>query len=77
MEDIVYLATRLSPHNSVSHIFANWLHIVNDNMRKITMSGVVTLCWVIWRCQNGIIFNRIKYSSFIRATLRGTYWLLF
>jgi hypothetical protein len=74
---IVYLATGLSPPKSVSHMFGNWLHILDDNMKKITMAGVAALCWAIWRCRNGIIFNKTKYSSFMQVTFRGTYWLVF
>jgi hypothetical protein len=36
---IVYLATGLSPPKSVSHIFGNWLYILDDNMKKETMLG--------------------------------------
>ena len=37
--------------------------------------GAAALCWAIWRCRNDIIFNKTKYSSFIQAIFRGTYWL--
>jgi hypothetical protein len=58
-------------------MFGNWLHFLDDKMKKITMTGVAALCWAIWRCQNDIIFNNTKYSSFMQATFRGTYWLCF
>jgi hypothetical protein len=74
---IVYLATSLSPSKSISHMFGNWLHILDDKMKKITMAGVAALCWAIWRCRNDIIFNKSKYSSFMQATFRGTYCLRF
>jgi hypothetical protein len=70
---IVYLATGLSPPKSVFHMFENWLHILDGNMKKITMTGVTVLCWIIWRCQNDIIFNKIKYSLFMQATFKRTY----
>jgi hypothetical protein len=31
---IVYLATGLSPPKSVFHMFENWLHILDGNMKK-------------------------------------------
>jgi hypothetical protein len=58
-------------------MFGNWLYILDDNMKKITMAGVTALCWVIWRCRNDIIFNKIKYFLFMSATFRATYWLCF
>jgi len=36
--------------------------------------GAAALCWAIWRCRNDIIFNKTKYSSFIRY-FQETYWL--
>jgi hypothetical protein len=36
---IVYLATGLTPSKSVSHIFGNWLHFLDDKMKRITMAG--------------------------------------
>jgi hypothetical protein len=41
---IVYLATDLSQLKSVSHMLGNWLHILDDKMKKITMTGVTALC---------------------------------
>jgi hypothetical protein len=72
-----YVTTGLSPSKSVSHMFGNWLHILDDNIKKITMVGVAALCWAIWRCRNDIIFNKIKYYSFMQATFRRIYWLRF
>ena len=37
--------------------------------------GAAVLCWAIWRYRNDIIFNKTKYSPFIQAIFRGTYWL--
>jgi hypothetical protein len=67
---IIYLATGLSPPRSISHMFGNWLHILDDKIKKITMAGC-RLCWAIWRCMNDIIFNKIKYSSFLHVIFRG------
>jgi hypothetical protein len=72
---IIYLAIGLPPPKSVSHMFGNWLHNQDDKMKKITKTRVATLCSAIWRCRNDIIFNKIKYSSFMQSTFRGTYWL--
>jgi hypothetical protein len=51
-------------------MLGNWLHILDDKVKKITMEGVAVLCWAIWKCRNDIIFNKIKYSSFLQATFR-------
>jgi hypothetical protein len=72
-----YVITGLSLSKYVSHMFENWLHILDDNMKKITMAGVAALCWAIWRCRNDIIFNKIKYSSFMQTIFNGIYWLCF
>jgi hypothetical protein len=54
-------------------MFENWLYFLDDKMKKKTMAGVAALYWVIWRCENDIVFNNTKYSSFIQATFRETY----
>jgi hypothetical protein len=72
---IAYFATGLSPFLTISHMLENSLHILDNNMKKITMTEVTPLCWVIWRCQNDIIFNKIKYFLFMQATFREIYYL--
>jgi hypothetical protein len=69
---IVYLATSSPPQRSISHMLGYCLHNLDDNLKNITFAGVV-LCWPIWRCRNDIIFNKIKYFSFMQTLLRGTY----
>ena len=39
--------------------------------------GVAAVCWVIWRCRNDIIFNKIKVNSILQVIFRGTYWFRF
>jgi hypothetical protein len=39
--------------------------------------GVSALCWAIWRCWNDVVFNKTKYTSFMQALFRGTYWMRF
>ena len=72
---IVYLATGLTPPKSISHMLGNWLSNFDNNERRVILVGAAALCWVIWRCRNDIIFNNIKYSSFMQTVFRGTYWL--
>jgi hypothetical protein len=36
---IAYLATGISWPKSVSHMFENWLHNLDDKMKKITIAG--------------------------------------
>jgi hypothetical protein len=75
---IIYLATDLSPSKSVSHMFENWLHMIDDKMKKITMMGAAVLCWVIWRCWNGIIFNKNQVFFYLcRLLSDNTYCLRF
>jgi hypothetical protein len=71
----VYLTTGLSPPKSVSHMFGNWLHILDDNMKKITIAGVAALCWAIYRCRNNIIFNKkvfFIYASYFQEDILAT-----
>ena len=72
---IVYLATGLTPPKSISHMLENRLSNFDNNERRVVLVGAAALCWAIWRCRNDIIFNKIKYLSFIQAIFRGTYWL--
>jgi hypothetical protein len=39
--------------------------------------GFSALCWAIWRRRIDIVFNKTKYTSFMQALFRGTYWLRF
>jgi hypothetical protein len=54
-----------------------WLSNQDKNIKKMILVGVSALCWAIWRRQNDIVFNKTKYTSFIQALFRGTYWLRF
>ena len=72
---IVYLATGLTPPRSVSHMLENWLSNFSDKEGRVMLVGAAALCWVIWRYRSDIIFNKTKYSSFIQAIFRGSYWL--
>jgi len=53
----------------------NRLSNFDNNERRVILVGAAVLCWAIWRCRNDIIFNKTKYSSFMQAVFRGTYWL--
>ena len=56
-------------------MLGNWLSNFSDKERRVMLVGAAVLCWAIWRCRNDIIFNKIKYSSFMQAVFKGTYWL--
>jgi hypothetical protein len=62
---IIYLARGLPLLKSVSHMFENWLHNQDDKLKKDNNGVVAVLCWIIWRCWNDIIFNKIKYYLFM------------
>ena len=68
---IVYLATGLTPPKSISHMLGNWLSNFDNNERRVVLVGAAALCWVIWRCRNDIIFNKIKYSLFMQTVFKG------
>jgi hypothetical protein len=53
----------------------SWLSNFDLKEKKYIMVGVATLRWAIWRCRNDLIFENCKYTSFMQATFRGTYWL--
>ena len=72
---IVYLATGLTPPRTISHVLGNWLSNFDNNERCVILVGAAVLCWAIWRCRSDIIFNKTKYSLFIQAIFRETYWL--
>jgi len=56
-------------------MLGNWLSNFDNNERRVILVGAAALCWAIWKCRNDIIFNKTKYSSFMQAVFRGTYWL--
>ena len=74
---IVHLATGLSPPISISHMLGNWLSLYNKNERNLILVGCAALCWAIWRSRNDIIFDNVRYNSFLQAIFRGAYWLHF
>ena len=39
--------------------------------------GIAAMCWAIWRCQNDIIFNKLKTNFIVQVIFRGAYWLRF
>jgi hypothetical protein len=57
-------------------MLGSWLSNFDLKEKKYII-GVAALCWAIWRCHNDLIFENCKYTSFIQATFRGTYWLRF
>ena len=70
----VCIATGLTPPNFVSHMLGSWLSNF-DLKEKYILVEVAALYWVISRCCNDLIFENCKYTSFMQATFRGTYWL--
>jgi hypothetical protein len=44
-------------------------------MKILIWVGVAALCWAIWRCQNDVIFNKLKTNSIMQVIFRGAYWL--
>jgi hypothetical protein len=58
-------------------MLGSWLSNFDLKEKKYILVGVAALCWAIWRCRNDRIFEKCKYTSFMQATFRGTYWLRF
>jgi len=58
-------------------MFGTWLRNQNKTMRSLIWVGVAAFCWAIWRCQNDVIFNKLKTNSIIQVIFRGAFWLCF
>jgi RsiW-degrading membrane proteinase PrsW (M82 family) len=58
-------------------MFGTWLRNQNKRMRSFIWVGLAAICWAIWRCQNDVIFNKLKTNSIMQIIFRGAFWLRF
>lgn len=65
---MVNVAFNLPPPTSISNMFGNWLCSVDKKGKAQIRVGVSALCWRIWNCRNGIVFNKVRISHFLQVT---------
>ena len=65
----------LSPPQSITHLFGNWLRSVGTKLKRKLLTGASTLCWAIWLSRNDIVFDRSPSKTYMQVLYRGTHWL--
>ena len=70
----IQVASNLYPPCSVANIFSNWLHNLDNTLRKHIRMGAIGLLWSIWLCRNGRVFNA-KFSSSMQVILSCAHYL--
>lgn len=62
---IILYATNLLQPRSIKQMFNTWLNGHDKKTKGLIWVGVAALCWAIWRCQNDVIFNKLKTNSMV------------
>ena len=70
----IQVASNLYPPSSVANIFGNWLHGLNNTLRKHIWVGAIDLLWSLWLCRNDRVFNA-KFSSSIQVIFSCAHYL--
>ena len=58
----IQVASNLYPPSTVTNIFSNWLHGIDNTFRNRLRVGAIALLWSLWLCRNDRVFNA-KLSS--------------
>ena len=58
----IQVASSLYPPSSVTNIFGNWLHGIDNRDRVHIRVGAIALLWSLWLCRNNAVFDA-KMSS--------------
>jgi hypothetical protein len=54
-------------------MFGRWLNNQHKDFKHLIWVGVAAICWVIWKCQNDIVFKKTKFNSILQVIFRGAY----
>ena len=72
---VVHYTFDLSPPQSITHLFGNWLRSVGTKLKRKLLTGASALCWSIWLSRNDIVFDRSPSKTYMQVLYRGTHWL--
>jgi len=72
---VVHYAFDLSPPQSITHLFGNWLRRVGTKLRRKLLTGASALCWAIWLSRDDIVFDISPSKIYMQVLYRGTHWL--
>jgi hypothetical protein len=61
---IVCFAYSIPPPTNITNMFSNWLNDVNKCDKSRILIGMSALCWAIWTCRNGYVFDKQKGTNF-------------
>ena len=68
----VYAAWGISKPRNMANMFGSRLNRVPKDFKPLV--GATTLCWSVWLCRNGVVFDN-KQSSFLQVIFSTTHWL--
>ena len=61
----VYEAWGIPKPRNMANMFGSWLNRVPKDFRPLVLVGAAALCWSVWLCRNGVVFDN-KQSFFCR-----------
>jgi hypothetical protein len=61
---IIQVASDLYPPCSVTNIFGNWLHGIDNRFRTLNRVGALAVIWLFWLCINDKVVNDKVSSPF-------------
>ena len=57
------------------NMFGNWLNGVEKDFKAQIRVGTCALLLSIWKCRNGIIFNKGGHPNFLQVIRMATHWI--
>ena len=61
-----YAAWGIPKPRNISNMFGSWLNRVPKDFKPLVLVGAAALCWSVWLCRNGVVFDN-KQSSFLQV----------
>ena len=62
------------PKPCMSNMFGSWLNRVPKDFKPLVLLGAAALCWSVWLCRNGVVFDN-KQFSFLQVIFSTMHWL--
>ena len=70
----VYEAWGIPKPRNMANMFGSWLNRVHKDFKPLVLVGAAALCWSVWLCINGVVFDN-KQFSFLPVIFSTMYWL--